>query len=295
VQTSLPWLQAVSAGATNPSMGRVSQKSPASPEEGITNNGGMSMRRSDGTMRVLAASTAVVAVVVFAAAGVSHGATQARASTTAATNALKTTNVWSDNRIVVGVSCVGTEGAVFRLRDRDFYASRFACLVNAFHRPASTSTVLWSQLAQAFRTQNVPLLFQLLRLPSNPTQAQANAAQLRVLGRARPDAVGMQPLTATSWRMLPPPIPARSFNASLRVRHALLQVLPAIEAFYAEHNTYVGATRARLVAAPYNARVPAYVRVVHAAANSYCVEATGVSTVWSTTGPGAAPVLRPCR
>jgi hypothetical protein len=243
----------------------------------------------------LVASTAVAAVAVFAAAGVSQGATQVRASTTAAATTLKTTNVWSDNRIVVGASCVGTDGAVFRVRARDFYASRFACLVQAFHRPSSTSTVLWSQLAEAFRTRNIPLLFQLLRLPPNPTQAQADAAQLRVLGRARPDAVGMQPLTATSWRMLPSQIPAHSFDASLRVRHALLGVLPAIEAFYADHHTYVGVTRARLAAAPYNTRLPASVRIVHAAANSYCVEATGTSTVWSTNGPGAAPVLRPCR
>jgi hypothetical protein len=248
-----------------------------------------------GSSSWLAASTAVVAVAVFAAAGISYGATQARASTTAATTTLKTTNVWSDNRIVVGATCVGTDGSVFRLRDRDVYASRFACLVQAFHRPASTSPVLWTQLAQAFRTQNIPLLFQLLRLPPNPTEAQANAAQLRVLGLARPDAVGMQPLTATSWRMLPPPIPARSFDASLQVRHVLLGVLPAIEAFYADHHTYVGVTRARLAAAPYNTRVPANVRIVHAAANSYCVEAAGASTVWSANGPVPAPVLRPCR
>jgi hypothetical protein len=244
---------------------------------------------------LLATAFADGAFGVATRAGASRRASGTRASTTAATTTLKTTNVWPDHRIVVGASCVGTDGAAFHARDRQFYASRFACLVQAFHRPASTSTRLWSELAQAFHTQNVPLLIQLLGLPQNPTQAQANAAQLRVLGRARPDAVGMQPLTTTRWQMLPPPIPTDSFEASLRVRRALLEVLPGIEAFYADHHTYVGVTRARLAAAPYNTRVPAYVRIVHAAASSYCVEATGASTTWSTTGPGAGPVLRPCR
>jgi hypothetical protein len=63
------------------------------------------------------------------------------------------------------------------------------------------------------------------------------------------------------------------------------QAVPAVEAWFAEHGTYAGATLP-----------PAYaVTVMRADASSYCLQGTVAGQVEHVTGPGVAtPVIGPC-
>jgi len=227
----------------------------------------------------------------LALASTSSGSTKsARLTAPTVEHALLKT-VWADGRIVPGAQCVGI-GGVWSKQGQ--LSTHFACLVNAWHKPASVSAALWNRLGAALRSGNIALVYHLLGLPANPTRAQVDAASARVLGRVRPGAVGVDAIDATHVQLRPAPIATASFVPSVTVRRAMLAVVPAVEAYYYDHHTYVGVTSAQLAAAPYKTPVPAGVRIVSAKANSYCVEARAAGTTWSVHGPGGMPVLAAC-
>jgi hypothetical protein len=200
---------------------------------------------------------------------------------------------WADGRIVSGAECVNN-GGVFRSATSQVYSTRFVCLVQSWRKPVPVSPVLWSRLETAFETGDVAAVYKLLGLPLNATRAQVNAASDRVLGRNTPSAVGTVAIDATHWKLEPSPISTSWFNRALNARHTLLGVVAAMEAWYADHQTYAGATAARLRVAPYNTPVPSNVRIVATLANDYCVEATAGATTWSDRGPGGVPAVARC-
>jgi hypothetical protein len=174
-------------------------------------------------------------------------------------------------------------------------STHFVCLVQAWHKRASVSAVLWSRLETAFETGNVAAVYQLLGLRTNATRAQVNAASDRVLGPNTASTVGAEAVDATHVKLESSPIPTSWFTRALAARHAVLGVAVGMEAWYVDHHTYVGATAARLREAPYNTSVPANVRIATALANSYCLEATAGTTTWSDRGPGGVPAVVRCR
>jgi hypothetical protein len=81
---------------------------------------------------------------------------------------------------------------------------------------------------------------------------------------------------------------ADHFDAEGNVR----AVIPAVEAYYADHGTYAGMTLARL-RSTYDATL-AGVRIVRAGARTYCVESTVGGTTASKHGPAADITLSGC-
>ena len=69
-------------------------------------------------------------------------------------------------------------------------------------------------------------------------------------------------------------------------------VIPALEAHYADHGTYAGATLARLRSL-YDPSLGG-VRIVSATSETYCVESTGPAAVFSKRGPAADIVDGSC-
>jgi hypothetical protein len=238
---------------------------------------------------------ALVACCAFALtlSAVSRGSTSSALLTAPKVELEVKAHGWPDRRIVAGATCVGIGGRWSA--QGVLSSSHFGCFVQAWHKPGSVSAQLWSRLGSAIRSGNVALLYRLLGLPTTATPAQVNAAGARVLGQARPFTVGATAVDATHVRFGSPPISPTAWAASVNARHALLGVLPGVEAYYGDHHTYAGVTSAKLAVAPYNTKVPANVRIVSAAANSYCVQATAAGTTWAVHGPGGAPVLSACR
>ena len=201
---------------------------------------------------------------------------------------------WTDGRIVSGVQCVGN-GGVLTNASSQIRSTRFVCLVQAWHKRAAVSAVLWSRLETAFETGNAAAVYQLLGLSANATRAQVNATSDRVLGPNTSSTVGAEAVDAIHLKLEPSPIPTTWFARALAARHAVLGVAVGMEAWYVDHHTYVGATAARLRVAPYNTPVPSNVRIATALANSYCLEGTAGTTTWSDRGPGGIPAVVRCR
>jgi hypothetical protein len=242
--------------------------------------------------RDLTAAVGLCAVALVVAS-LARGATTAfpRVTSTAVENELKQ-NPWPDGRILADARCLGTDAV---RRNGDFYAAHSVCLLESWTRPPSVTPSLWSQLGTAVRTHNIARLLQLLGLPANATAAEVTAASRRVgLDRAHASTAGIQLVSSTAWRTTRSPIAAAAFVPSWNARHSLLGVLPAVEAYYADHHTYVGATPTRLAASPYNTPFAPNVRIISTSAKGYCVQATAASTTWSEAGPDGAPVLKPC-
>ena len=68
--------------------------------------------------------------------------------------------------------------------------------------------------------------------------------------------------------------------------------IPAIEAFYADNNTYTGATLSYLQTT-YDAGVKNIV-VQSVSSTTYCIESTVGAEVWKKTGPGSDIVTGSC-
>jgi hypothetical protein len=77
-----------------------------------------------------------------------------------------------------------------------------------------------------------------------------------------------------------PPPPAISFDAQTNVRAAI----PGIEAWNADHGTYVGMTIAK-IRGRYDAGIPEGVKIVRATKSAYCVESTVGGETFSFRGP----------
>jgi len=76
--------------------------------------------------------------------------------------------------------------------------------------------------------------------------------------------------------------------AAANVRAAV----PSVEAFYAEHMTYTGATTAALRA--YDPGLDPTVVVVRADADGYCIESSVEGQIASARGPGGAILIGGC-
>lgn len=80
---------------------------------------------------------------------------------------------------------------------------------------------------------------------------------------------------------------ADAAHAQAMVRGAI----PAIEAYYADHNTYSGVTVAALQEYDYGIKE---IRVVTAEGDTYCLESSAGGETYSKTGPGGDIVSGPC-
>jgi hypothetical protein len=76
------------------------------------------------------------------------------------------------------------------------------------------------------------------------------------------------------------PPPPKSSDPQTNLRNAV----PAIEAWWADHGTYAGATLAKL-RAQYDYGIPLEVSIVRAGKKSYCAESTAGGDTWSYWGP----------
>ena len=86
-----------------------------------------------------------------------------------------------------------------------------------------------------------------------------------------------------------------SFRARAEVSAAKANVrasIPGVEAYYADHNTYVGLTSAALKAS-YDAGIK-NVQVVRATAASYCVQSTVGQATYKKGGPSADITVTAC-
>jgi hypothetical protein len=194
------------------------------------------------------------------------------------------TRTWPDHRIVVGASCVGLDGSV---------ASRFSCYSNIYSRPTHVPLARWDAIGAAMRSRDTARLFVLLGLPASPTETQVNAAAARSgLARSRPVAVGLRVASARRATVGRAAIPVRAFAASVHARRALLEAVPAIEAYQAKNGTYAGVTATRLQAI--DSSVSAEVRIVAASRGDYCAEIGSGYTAWFARGPGATPAFGRC-
>ncbi|MEX0816738.1 MAG: hypothetical protein WD027_04795 [Gaiellales bacterium] len=80
---------------------------------------------------------------------------------------------------------------------------------------------------------------------------------------------------------------AASTSAQSNVRGAI----PAIEAYYADNNTYSGVTLAALQQYDYGVKDT---RVITANDETYCLESTAGGETYSKSGPGGDIVSGPC-
>jgi hypothetical protein len=197
---------------------------------------------------------------------------------------------WSDQRIVVGSSCIGLDTAVVAGLDR---ASHYTCLTNFFARPTGISDRNWAALGIAFRSDNRARVLELLGLAPTATAAEVEAAAARLgLLTAQPETVGLRALASGASESEQPVTSAAGFNAWAETRHALLGAIPAIETYYADHQSYDGISVPTLLAI--DTHVPDTLAIRETGSSSYCVELTSNSTTWHQRGPGGAPNLGPC-
>jgi hypothetical protein len=85
-----------------------------------------------------------------------------------------------------------------------------------------------------------------------------------------------------------------SSSSSLSAAEASVRgAVPAIEAYYADNNTYAGATMENL-RATYDAGLPEEVQLVRAEALTYCIESTVSGATYSKAGPSSDIVVGPC-
>jgi type IV pilus assembly protein PilA len=86
-----------------------------------------------------------------------------------------------------------------------------------------------------------------------------------------------------------------SFRSRAEISAAKANVrasIPGVEAYYADHNTYVGLTSAVLKAS-YDAGIK-NVQVVRATASSYCVQSTVGQAIYKKGGPSADITVTAC-
>jgi hypothetical protein len=70
------------------------------------------------------------------------------------------------------------------------------------------------------------------------------------------------------------------------------EALPSVEAYYADHGTYAGATIDAL--RTYDSGIDSTVAVGWAENAGYCIESTVAGQTASVTGPSGSPALRAC-
>lgn len=85
----------------------------------------------------------------------------------------------------------------------------------------------------------------------------------------------------------------RGRTASTVARASTTAVATTLEAYHADHGTYVGATPATL-ASDYRLDVDGTLRLERVEAASYCAEVTYLGRTWSQEGPASRPAETPC-
>ncbi len=82
-------------------------------------------------------------------------------------------------------------------------------------------------------------------------------------------------------------------TASTVARASTAAVATTLEAYRADHGTYVGATPARL-ATEYRLDVDGTLRLERVETASYCAEVAYLGRTWSQEGPASRPAETPC-
>lgn len=85
----------------------------------------------------------------------------------------------------------------------------------------------------------------------------------------------------------------RGRTASMVARASTTAVATTLEAYHADHGTYVGATPVAL-ATDYRLDVDGTLRLERVEAASYCAEVTYLGRTWSQDGPAARAEEAPC-
>jgi hypothetical protein len=88
------------------------------------------------------------------------------------------------------------------------------------------------------------------------------------------------------------PTPSKSEQALNTATAHVRSAIPAIEAYYADHNSYQGVSTAVLKSS-YDAGI-GEVEIVRASAQTYCVQSTVDGQFAAKDGPGAGIVAAPC-
>jgi len=86
----------------------------------------------------------------------------------------------------------------------------------------------------------------------------------------------------------------RQRAANEAAKSLVFQAVPSLEAWYADHNSYVGVTAAGLQAGYDQALDTSLISVSNVTADSYCVQSTYKGEIWRKNGPGQLPEKLPC-
>ena len=73
----------------------------------------------------------------------------------------------------------------------------------------------------------------------------------------------------------------------------LFQAVPSLEAYFADHGAYTGAT-VDLLRTQYDQALPAGIGLFNVTADSYCVQAVYKGQAWRKNGPGEPPEKLAC-